>query len=104
VKILERVKSVKGYLSVYKKIFSVFMDRGQREAVSSVSRGIYGSPCGFEFLASEKSDREMIVGLLMVGLCFLIVTRYNKKTQKSFSCVTIAIVAPQAKAEKLPYP
>jgi len=53
-----------------KKIFSVFLDRGQREAVSSVSRGIYGLPYRFEFLASEKSDREMIVGLLLVDLCF----------------------------------
>jgi hypothetical protein len=70
VKLLERGKSVKGYLSLSEKIFSVFLDRGQREAVSSVSRGIHGSPCGFEFLASEKSDREMIVGVLMVCLCF----------------------------------
>jgi hypothetical protein len=70
VKILERVKSVKGYLSVYEKIFSVFLDRGQREDGKGVSRGIYGSPYRFEFLARLKSDREMILGCLMVCLCF----------------------------------
>jgi hypothetical protein len=35
---------------------------------------------------------------LWSAYAFLIVTRYNKKTRKSFSCVTIASVAPQAKA------
>ena len=70
VKVVWSGKSVKGYLSLYKKILRAFLDRIQREDGKSVSRGIYGSPCRFEFLARLKSDREMIVARLMVCLCF----------------------------------